>query len=488
MLCPSPEGTVITVPSGKPSQLAGRLPLLDDLLQLALERLYGLLRGYLALEGGVVLLRQLQGHIRVVRRDRAWRGVVYNRLLAEASDGHFIQDLLVLVEAPSGGQPRSFDRACLELLRVGHELDELPGLLLLVRGGVDKEIPPTEGAVALVASAHRDRRDTHLFRRIYVRLFWIAQERVHVGPVAQKDHISPEKGAVRLRLSIVEHSLVGDAVLYHAVPSLETAGRLRAVYDHLRRVVGVENIPAVGPDVLAAVAHSALVFGPLEGEPGLSTSVLLGLEGHLLQLLPGRRCLGKAALLQQVPAVVEKTRVRVPRDAPDLAVVGVRPYRPGQERVGVGETVGEVEDVAASSELGWPDDVPSDHVYLAAPSLELGPQLVEVLTRILGHLPVGDLDLALVLLVELLDQCRQGSGVVLSPGEDEFVSTSLTATAAPRRPKERGPREPRPAEPQEVLAAELRATPSAVPHSLHAPTFPCQLFGSLIMHQERGQA
>src|SRR5687768_16640820 len=43
-----------------PPLLAGLLPLLDDLLQLALERVYGLLRGDVAPERGVELLGQLQ--------------------------------------------------------------------------------------------------------------------------------------------------------------------------------------------------------------------------------------------------------------------------------------------------------------------------------------------------------------------------------------------------------------------------------------------
>ena len=61
------------------------LPLLDDLLQLALESLYGPLRGDVAGERSVVLLRQFQGHVRVVRRDGPRRGVLYDGLLAEAA-------------------------------------------------------------------------------------------------------------------------------------------------------------------------------------------------------------------------------------------------------------------------------------------------------------------------------------------------------------------------------------------------------------------
>jgi hypothetical protein len=62
--------------------LAGRLPLLDDLLQLALEGIDGLLRRNVALEGGVELLGHLERHVRVVGRDRARRGVLYDRLFA----------------------------------------------------------------------------------------------------------------------------------------------------------------------------------------------------------------------------------------------------------------------------------------------------------------------------------------------------------------------------------------------------------------------
>jgi hypothetical protein len=82
---------------------------------------------------------------------------------------------------------------------------------------------------------------------------------------------------------------------------------------------------------------------------------------------------GEAALLEEVLAVVEQPSVGVPWDAPDLAVVGVGLHGSGQERLGIGEAVGEVEDPAVGSELGRPDHVSPYDVYLTATGLELGP-------------------------------------------------------------------------------------------------------------------
>jgi hypothetical protein len=62
------------------------------------------------------------------------------------------------------------------------------------------------GALALVPFAHRDRHDAHLIR-LYIRLRGVAQERVHVGPVAHKDRITPDEGAMRLILFVLEPSL-----------------------------------------------------------------------------------------------------------------------------------------------------------------------------------------------------------------------------------------------------------------------------------------
>ncbi len=110
---------------------------------------------------------------------------------------------------------------------------------------------------------------------------------------------------MRLVLLVLEHGLRRRAALYHAPIGSEASGRLGAVYDHLGGVVRVENVAAVGPDVLETVAHPALVLGALEDVAVLDALVLLDLVGHLLQLVPGLGGLGVAGLLQQVLAIVE---------------------------------------------------------------------------------------------------------------------------------------------------------------------------------------
>jgi len=211
----------------------------------------------------------------------------------------------------------------------------------------------------------------------------------------------------------------------------------------------------VGPDVLEPVAHAALVLRPLEDEPERQALVLLRLFGLLDQLLPGLRRPGEAGLLQEVLAVVEETRVGVPGDAEDAVLEPHGLHRAREELVAVREAVGEVCDVAVAGELGGPDDVAPDHVYVAGSGLELGPELVEVLARVGGHLPVTDLE-AVALLVEGFDHLRQDARVVGAPGEDDVVPLGATAAAARQRPasKQRRPRKPRPAHLEKLPAAE----------------------------------
>ena len=116
----------------------------------------------------------------------------------------------------------------------------------------------------------------------------------------------------------------------------------------------------------------------------------------------------------------------------------------------VGELVGEVLYPALRGELDRPDGVASYDVYVAASGLELGSQLVEILSRVGGHLADGDLELALVLLVELVYQLGIGLDLVVGTHGEDDVSRARTPSAAARGPEQRRTCEPRTAHLQEV--------------------------------------
>ncbi len=94
---------------------------------------------------------------------------------------------------------------------------------------------------------------------------------------------------------------------------------------------------------------------------------------------------------------------------PDRPVVGHGFYGRREELVLLilGKTIGEIEDEALRGKLGGPDNVGADQVDLGRPDLKLGLKLVEVLTRVSGHLAVVGRVLAGVLLVEEIDGVLQ---------------------------------------------------------------------------------
>src|SRR3712207_5696027 len=85
------------------------------------------------------------------------------RCLSPRDDRQLLEDIRVLVEPPTGRQQRVRNRPRLLVVGVGHELDELLGLLLLVRGGVDVQVPSAKAAGALAAGPRWYRRHLHLF-------------------------------------------------------------------------------------------------------------------------------------------------------------------------------------------------------------------------------------------------------------------------------------------------------------------------------------
>ena len=72
------------------------------------------------------------------------------------------------------------------------------------------------------------------------------------------------------------------------------------------------------------------------------------------------------------------------------------------------EAVREVGDPTARGQLGGPDDVAQDHVEVLPAGLELGPELIQALSRIRVALEEDDPVFALVLLVELADELLDG--------------------------------------------------------------------------------
>jgi hypothetical protein len=125
---------------------------LDNVLELALEGARRLLWWRLARERGVELLLHLEGHVRVVRRDGAWAGVL-ERLFGEGDDGHAILDLGVVVEIRPGRQEGAFDRPEPLLLGSGEELYELPGGVRVLGAGTDIQRLVPNRAVARFPSA-----------------------------------------------------------------------------------------------------------------------------------------------------------------------------------------------------------------------------------------------------------------------------------------------------------------------------------------------
>src|SRR5215203_2724141 len=95
----------------------------------------------------------------------------------------------------------------------------------------------------------------------------------------------------------------------------------------------------------------------------------------------------------------------------------------------LGKALRDVRDPVVFGELCCPDSVSCDDVILTASGLELGLELIEVLPIVLGHLPDGNLELTLVLLVELLYELVLGFfGNALPIGEDHVARVLSSAT------------------------------------------------------------
>src|SRR5215208_6362503 len=97
----------------------------------------------------------------------------------------------------------------------------------------------------------------------------------HAGPGAAEDRLAIEEALLRFELRESVHTLGCYTVLDYVAFRPKTVSGLDAVYDH--PVLAIEDIPAVGPDVLQAVAHPTLVVGALEHVAMLEVVVLLDL-------------------------------------------------------------------------------------------------------------------------------------------------------------------------------------------------------------------
>ncbi len=143
------------------------------------------------------------------------------------------------------------------------------------------------------------------------------------------------------------------------------------------------------------------------------------------------------------------------------------------------KAVGEVEYPAGGGQLGRPHDVAPDHVHGGLARLELRLYLLEVLVARGRGRPPRHLDLALVLLVETVDEGLQAPRLVRPEGEgdpDPPASALLPAAAPDERPapEQSSPREPRPAELEEPLPADP-APPrrgASLPSLIHYPLPP----------------
>src|SRR5215203_2900078 len=268
--------------SGGGPWFADLLAPLDDLLQIALESLDGFFGWGSTREHFVELLGHRARHLRVVRRNWAGPGIP-ERFFAQCNHRHLLPYLPVFIERVQSREGRG--RECLYLLTffAGHELNELPRLVLHLRGGADEHVPSPEAASGLAPPlAHGERRHAHLIE-LYLRHLRITHRRVDVGPFAAEDCVSVEEGHIRLPYGVAGYRLRRHTFRDHALLCGETRDRLGAVYDH---PVAVEDFSAMGPDVLEAVAHAALVVGALEDEAVSGARVLDHLLGHLFELFP----------------------------------------------------------------------------------------------------------------------------------------------------------------------------------------------------------
>jgi hypothetical protein len=186
------------------------------------------------------------------------------------------------------------------------------------------------------------------------------------------------KAPSRLVLLIHRDSLRRDTVGDHGPLGREAGYGLGAVDDDLPRIGGVEHVAAVRPDILAAVAHPALVPRALEYEPEPGTRFVAHLAGHRFEFVPGLRGTVVAALFQQILAVVQEARIRERRHGIGFAVEDYGVDRAWQELLlaAFGEAVRQVGHPAARGQLSGPDDVAEDHIEVLPAGLELGPELV----------------------------------------------------------------------------------------------------------------
>src|SRR5215204_2889727 len=148
--------------SGGGPWFADLLAPLDDLLQIALESLDGFFGWGSTREHFVELLGHLARHLRVVRRNWAGPGIP-ERFFAQCNHRDFLPYLSVVIERVQSREGRGRERLHLLTLFAGHELNELPRLVLHLQGGADEHVPAPQAASGLAMPfAHGERRHAHL--------------------------------------------------------------------------------------------------------------------------------------------------------------------------------------------------------------------------------------------------------------------------------------------------------------------------------------
>ena len=111
----------------------------------------------------------------------------------------------------------------------------------------------------------------------------------------------------------------------------------------------------------------------------------------------------------------------------------------------LGEVVGEVHGSSPARRTGFGQMTSPPMTSMSPPrGLELGPQLVEVLSRVGGHLADGGLELALVLLVELVYQLGRVLPSSSGPMEKMMLPEPPPPPPQPEAPSSAAPASPAP--------------------------------------------
>src|SRR5215211_2207629 len=129
------------------------------------------------------------------------------------------------------------------------------------RGCVDEHVPP-----AKAASAMRDARNPRYLLHPYLiapQSSRLTKFPIEAGPEATEDRPASKEASRRFILREAVHTLGCHVVLDYVAFRPKTVSGRDSVYDHAL-MLATEDTPAVGPDVLQAVAHPSLVVGALE--------------------------------------------------------------------------------------------------------------------------------------------------------------------------------------------------------------------------------